>query len=80
MHARVRVPKAEENPSQLTHTADTGLCSVMRCFIHTWLHPDSKGSVHLTCIATPPTLSEKAPKEKAEFNLIIHCEQQCQRL
>lgn len=27
-----------------------------------------------------PPLSEKAPKEKAEFNLIIHCEKQRQCL
>lgn len=54
-------------PSQLTFTADTA-SQVMRRLIHTWLHPDSKGSVHLTCITTPLKWKSPSREGRIQFN------------
>lgn len=67
--------------SQLSEAAITAGCKVMRHLIHTWLRPDSGGSVHLTCMATLPKWGKKSPlQRKGEFNLIIRCEEPCQCL
>lgn len=43
-------------------------CKVMRRLIHTWLHPDSKGSVHLTCITTPLKWKSPSREGRIQFN------------
>ena len=44
------------------------LCKVMRRLIHTWLHPDSEGSVHLTCIASPLKWKSPSREDRIQFN------------
>lgn len=40
----------------------------MRRLIHTWLHPDSKGSVHLTCITTLLKWKSPSREGRIQFN------------
>lgn len=57
--------------SQLSEAAETAGCKVMRHLIHTWLRPDSGGSVHLTCMAALPKWEKKKPppeKGRIQFN------------